>query len=238
MKKYLNRIIEFFYPSNKIIQTDYKKKLISLNAYEKYKNEEMEKCYNYFKKHFKSSIFLSSDKIREYALKKSLKNDSNQNNFYLEFGVYVGKSINFFASNLKTKIYGFDSFEGLNEDWVGHARSSGHLDLKGIIPKVKNNVVLVKGEVEQTLVKFLEEKKPVINFMHIDLDTYNPSKFVLHHTKKYMAKGAIILFDDFYNFTGWDVGELKALEEVYNFDEYKYLAFSKDGSQGCIELKN
>ena len=46
MKKYLNRIIEFFYPSKKIIQTDYKKKLISLNAYEKYKDEEMEKCYN------------------------------------------------------------------------------------------------------------------------------------------------------------------------------------------------
>ena len=53
-----------------------------------------------------------------------------------------------------------------------------------------------------------------------------------------MAKGTIILFDDFYNFTGWDVGELKALEEVYNFDEYKYLAFSKDGSQGCIELNS
>ncbi len=238
MKKILNRIIEFLYPSKKIIETDYKKKLISLNAYEKYKDEEMEKCYNYFKKHFKTSIFLSSDKIREYALKKSIKNDLNQSQFYLEFGVYVGKSINFFASNLKTKIYGFDSFEGLNEDWVGHARSSGHLDLKGVTPKVKENVVLIKGEVEETLVKFLEEKKPIINFMHIDLDTYNPSKFVLNHTKKYMSKDAIILFDDFYNFTGWDVGELKALEEVYNFDEYKYLAFSKDGSQGCIQLKN
>jgi len=238
MKTLLKKIRDFLYPSSQILETEYKKKLISLNAYEKYKDEEMEKCYNHFKRHFKSSIFLSSEKIREYAIKKAVENNIDQDKFYMEFGVYVGISINIFASKLKTQIYGFDSFEGLNEDWVGHARSSGHLDLKGVLPKVKDNVILVKGEVENTLVKFLEEKKPSINFMHIDLDTYNPSKFVLHHTKKYMSKGAIILFDDFYNFTGWDVGELKALEDIYSPDEYEYLAFSKDGCQGCIRLKS
>ena len=46
------------------------------------------------------------------------------------------------------------------------------------------------------------------------------------------------IFDDFYNFTGWDVGELKALEDIYSPDEYEYLAFSKDGCQGCIRLKS
>ncbi len=36
----------------------------------------------------------------------------------LEFGVYKGETINFIASKLRDKvIYGFDSFEGLPEDW-------------------------------------------------------------------------------------------------------------------------
>ena len=38
------------------------------------------------------------------------------------FSPFKGKSINLFAKKLKklkAKIYGFDSFEGLNEDWKG-----------------------------------------------------------------------------------------------------------------------
>src|SRR6266481_38719 len=39
-----------------------------------------------------------------------------------EFGVFEGYSINHFAKKLGSKvtIYGFDSFEGLREDWKGH----------------------------------------------------------------------------------------------------------------------
>ena len=115
MKSFLNRIRDFFYPSSKILETEYKKKLISLNAYEKYKDEEMEKCYNHFKRHFKSSIFLSSEKIREYAIKKAIENNIDQDKFYMEFGVYVGISINVFASS------------PLRRSVVFHAPSSSNL---------------------------------------------------------------------------------------------------------------
>jgi hypothetical protein len=38
--------------------------------------------------------------------------------FFLEFGVCTGTSINFLgALNPKKTIYGFDSFEGIPEDW-------------------------------------------------------------------------------------------------------------------------
>ena len=47
------------------------------------------------------------------------ENDNNSDNLYIEFGVFSGTSINYFSKNLKKKIYGFDSFEGLKEDWVG-----------------------------------------------------------------------------------------------------------------------
>ena len=46
----------------------------------------------------------------------------------------------------------------------------------------------------------------------------------------------IITFDDFYNYTGWDVGEYKAFTETFNENEYKFLAFSKFGWQAAIQI--
>ena len=86
---------------------------------------------------------------------------------------------------------------------------------------------------------------PKANFREtLDLDSLDYVDLVVFVEENFSVKltandfQTVKSFDDFYNFTGWDVGELKALEEVYNFDEYKYLAFSKDGSQGCIELNS
>ena len=42
---------------------------------------------------------------------------------------------------LKTKIYGFDSFEGLKEDMVGDSCGKGGMDLKGKIPDLNKNVI-------------------------------------------------------------------------------------------------
>ena len=60
-----------------------------------YEKEETIKCYEYFKPYFKSSVLIETAEIREYAIKKSLENDKNKNLYNLEFGVYVGTSINF-----------------------------------------------------------------------------------------------------------------------------------------------
>ena len=50
---------------------------------------------------------------------------------FFKFGVFQGKSINFFAKKIKNKtIYGFDSFSGLNEDWEGTQYQKGYFDLK------------------------------------------------------------------------------------------------------------
>ena len=48
----------------------------------------------------------------------------------------------------------------------------------------------------------------------MDVDTYETTKFVLETIKPHLINGAIILFDELYNFEGWDVGEYKALTEV------------------------
>ena len=47
------------------------------------------------------------------------------------------------------------------------------------------------------------------------MDTYEPTKFTLMKVKPYLLKNAILIFDDFYNYFGWDQGEYKALIEVF-----------------------
>ena len=207
------------------------------SVYRIYKEHQAISCFEHFKKYFKNSIFLSTDKIRGYALNAAKENDNASDYFYIEFGVFSGTSINFFSKNLNNKkIYGFDSFEGLKEDWAGTSVPKGTFNLNKKIPKLENNVVPITGWIQDTLPIFLKEKNPKINFVHMDVDTYESSKFILQAIKPNLIKGAIILFDELYNFEGWDVGEYKALREVFNDNEYKFLSFATDSSQVVIKI--
>ena len=207
------------------------------SIFQMYENDEIQKCYINFKKYFKTSLFLDTWKLREHAINKAIDNDKKLEKTYIEFGVFSGSSINFFSKYLKEKeIYGFDSFEGLKEDWIGTSVTKGTFDLKNKIPKLEKNVIPIKGWIDHTLPKFLNEKNPKINFMHIDVDTYETTKIVLELTKKFLEKGAVIIFDELYNFPGWDVGEYKALKEIFNDEDYVFLSFAKNGQQVAIQI--
>jgi hypothetical protein len=199
--------------------------------------DELINCYQHFKSIFKKSIFLETKKIREYSIKRAIENDPDLKKSYIEFGVYSGSSINYFSNVLKNKeIYGFDSFEGLREDWVGTTASKGTFNLNKKLPKLNANVIPIIGWVQDVLPPFLEKYKPEINFVHMDMDTYETTKFVLSNIKPYLSKNCIILFDEFYNFPGWDVGEYKALKEVFKDNDYKFLSFAKNGNQTTIQI--
>ena len=201
-------------------------------------NHLAEETYNKFKEHFKKSVLFynNTKEIREYAIKTSLLNDKNNKLYYLEFGVYTGRGVNFFSNYVKT-FYGFDSFEGLNEDWVGNFMPKGHLSLNKKIPKVAPNVELVVGRVQDTLENFLDKHNPKINFVNFDMDTYESTKFTLEKIKPYLVKNSIIIFDELYNFVGWENGEYKALNQVFREDEFRYKAFRIDAEQVVIQVK-
>ena len=209
---------------------------IPSSPYELFEKDEINDCYNHFKKYFYEAIFLED--LREFAIERAIENDSQNENFYLEFGVYVGTSIKILSSKLKNnKIHGFDSFEGLKEDWIGTCSKKGIFDLKGIVPKLPKNVIPIKGWVQNTLPIFIEKNKNLkINFVHMDMDTYKTTKYVLQKIKPYLINNAVILFDELYNFSGWKFGEYKALKETFNDDEYKYLAFAQRGPQAIIQI--
>ena len=163
-------------------------------------------------------------------------NDKNKEYYYLEFGVWKGSTANFFSKYI-SKLYVFDSFEGLKEDWVGKGLSKGHFNLNKKIPELNSNVEPIVGWVEDTLEDFLKKHNPKINFVHLDMDTYSPTKFTLEKLKPYLVKNAIIIFDEFYNYIGWENGEYKALKEVFDENEFEYKAFTINSEQVVIQIK-
>lgn len=183
----------------------------------------------------KSVLFNNKEKTREYAIKTALENDLNKEYFYLEFGVFKGMSTNFFSQYLK-KLYAFDGFMGLKEDWAGTGGSKGTFNLNKKIPRLNANVEPIVGWVEDTLEDFLEKHNPKINFVHTDMDTYKSTKFMLEKLKPYFTKNAIVIFDDFYNYIGWEHGEYKALNEVFNPNEFEYKAFNLSKKQCVIKI--
>ena len=112
----------------------------------------------HFNKYFKNSLLFDDKwKIREHAIKTSLLNDKNEEYYYLEFGVFEGTTANYFSKLVK-KLYCFDSFEGLKEDWVGTSDPKNASNLNKKVPKLNANVEPIVGWVEDTLEIFLKNR--------------------------------------------------------------------------------
>lgn len=146
----------------------------------------------------------------------------------IECGVFKGRSINHMAKLMPERtIYGFDSFEGLSEDWSGNHHQAGHFDLKGDLPEVQPNVTLVKGWIDDTFGPFLEENAGDIAYLHVDTDTYSPAKTILTLAKPRLVPGSIVLFDELFGYPGWEHHEFRALQETLPEDCYEFVAFSQ-----------
>jgi len=134
-----------------------------------------------------------------------------KNGLILQFGVYDGWSLEQIAAKYPDRtIYGFDSFEGIEEDWgILHKKGA----MKTTIPIMPDNVRLVVGMIENTLPDFLSEHDEPITFVHIDTDTYTPAKFILDHIRTRLIPGSVILFDEYWNYPGWEEHEYRAFKE-------------------------
>ena len=151
-----------------------------------------------------------------------------QSGLWLEFGVYEGVDITKIASAAPAIVYGFDSFEGLPEDWT-HFQKKGKFSLGGTVPQLPvTNVELIKGWFDQTLPPFLEKHPEPVAFVHIDSDLYSSAKTVLTFLRPRLITGTVILFDDFLNYPGWKDGESKALFEFAEATglEFSYIGFA------------
>ncbi len=147
-----------------------------------------------------------------------------------EFGVNAAWSLNFIARLLNRQgrtIYGFDSFEGLKEDWRGTHFAKGDFDRRGVLPKVESNVVLVKGWFDAVLPTFLAANVAGFAFVHFDADTYETTQLVLSLIGERIRAGTILLFDEYLGFPNWQNGEFRAWREFAEQHgvSFRYLAF-------------
>lgn len=134
---------------------------------------------------------------------------------WLEFGVCSGRTINLISKCTNNKVYGFDSFYGLPEDWGNH-QEKGTYSREGNLPSVNHNVELVVGLFEDTLDSFLEEHKGPIAYLHLDVDLYSSTKFVLDKLYDRIVEGTVISFDEIYNYPEYMDHEIKAWVEFCN----------------------
>ena len=163
----------------------------------------------------------------------------------LEFGVHTGSTINIISSILSNKtVYGFDSFEGLPEDWdisynkKYNKHKKGYFSLESL-PEVNSNVVLIKGFFDQSLTPWI--KKTLINqisFLHIDSDLYSSAIHVLDTLNEFIVPGTIIVFDEFYpwgrkRYETWEEHEYRALKEWIEKFDREVEVLSRSNHQQC-----
>jgi len=178
----------------------------------------MIKSANLVQERMPKALFCATKLLHlEYAL--SLKGGG----IIAEFGVYKGTTINSIAKQCpREKIYGFDAFEGLPEHWTGNRYSKRNFNRQGKPPKVEDNVELIVGWFNETLPGFLSKNQEPFGFIHIDCDIYSSTKQVFDLVGNRIAPGTIIVFDEFFNYHGFEMHEYKAF---YEFVEVNALGF-------------
>jgi hypothetical protein len=157
----------------------------------------------------------------------------------LQFGVYYGDTLRVIADHTPEPVYGFDSFEGLPEDWT-HVQRKGRFSLQGKLPVFEQrNVQLVKGWFSDTLPGFLAAHPGPVRFAHVDCDLYSSAVTVLAQLKTRLVKGTVIVFDEYFNYPGWEHHEYKAFQEFTDDTglAYEYLGYASSHQSVAVRIR-
>jgi O-methyltransferase len=120
---------------------------------------------------------------------------------YMEFGVASGSSFFWWMkknTNPDSAFRGFDTFEGLPEDWGGFKKGAMAFDQKEV---TDNRAEFIRGIFQESLHPFIESNKGLLQnkskIIHLDADLFSSTIFVLSQLYPYLKKGDIIFFDEF-----------------------------------------
>ena len=136
----------------------------------------------------------------------------------LDLGVWLGWSTRLTSDASGRRVYGFDTFEGLVEDWqvddqmlLKHGtfalseplaqrsmRDTGVTLDDGIPAALGRKVQFIKGSTYDTLAPFLADRPAApIRLFHMDLDTYESCLHALETCKDRFIEGSILVFDEY-----------------------------------------
>lgn len=154
----------------------------------------------------------------------------------LEFGVYSGQTLKMIATARQgEQVYGFDSFQGLPETWRADFPAGTFA-----VPEPPDvpGAELVVGWFADTLPGFLAEHEGPVDFLHIDADLYSAAVTVLEHVGPRLRPGSIVVFDEYFNYPGWQRHEHLAWTEYVERTgtEFSYEAYTYDHEQVVIRV--
>jgi len=132
---------------------------------------------------------------------------------YLEFGVAGGTSFAWWVKANRhpgSRFFGFDTFEGLPEDWHFFKKGAFSFD----IPFLEDERgTFIKGLFQDTLYNFLDNYRRSLDtpdatrVLHMDADLYSSTLFALTMMAPFLRNGDIVFFDEFnipnHEFAAW-----------------------------------
>jgi hypothetical protein len=141
-----------------------------------------------------------NDRFKLHSYVTKLENLENEKILYLEFGVAAGISFKWWLNtnkNPESNFFGFDTFEGLPEDWgIFKKGEMGSNELK----IEDNRFKFIKGLFQTSLPLFIQNTKlenNVKKIIHMDADLFSSTLFVLTSLSPYLKPGDIFIFDEF-----------------------------------------
>ncbi len=156
----------------------------------------------------------------------------------LEFGVYRGTSLRGIAERAGQEVHGFDSFEGLPQDWT-YFQKQGRFSLRGEAPAIDlPGVRIHKGWFDQTLPQFLGDHPGPARFIHVDCDIYSSARTVLQLLTPRIVSGSVILFDEYLNYPAWQQHEFRAFQEfiAQTGKGYRYIGFASSDCAVAVKI--
>lgn len=160
----------------------------------------------------------------------------------LEFGVFSGKTLRIIAEGREA--YGFDSFQGLPEAWrsgfdAGSFTLQQGNDSEELRLPDAGQGHLVVGWFDETLPGFLDEHPDPVGFLHVDCDLYSSTVTVLEHVGPRLRPGSVVLFDEYFNYPGWQRGEHLAWQEyaTAHHVDYVYEGYTLADEQVIVRIR-
>ncbi|MEZ0355534.1 class I SAM-dependent methyltransferase [Mycobacterium sp. SA01] len=179
----------------------------------------------------------------------------NSDELLLDLGVWLGWSTRLTSDATGRTVYGFDTFEGLVEDWQiedqivikqgtfslsdplaqRFRRETGITLTDGVPVALGRDVHFVKGRTYETLAPFLAERPGApIRLFHMDLDTYESCLHALETCKDRFIEGSILVFDE-YLVTNGELRAFFEFRERYGL-EFKYRAWGLEIGEMNAEM--
>lgn len=173
----------------------------------------------------------------------------------LDLGVWIGWSTRLTADASGRPVYGFDTFEGLVEDWQVDDQlvikrgtfslteplaqrfitDTGVTLRDGLPPALGRPVEFIKGSTYDTLEPFLASKPAApIALFHMDLDTYESCLHALETCKDRFVEGSILVFDE-YLVTNGEMLAFYEFQRKYGL-QYRYRAWGLEIWEMNVEM--